>query len=119
MAYLRNEEEKIEIDYPLEKVWAVIPAAVKALEWTIKEKDDAVFKLKIMTRGGFLSYSTVMNLEAKAVDEKTTRMSITAETAVTTITAMADFGRTRDRVDLFIEALAKQMDKSKKPQKSK
>ena len=25
MAYLRNEDENLEIDYPLEKIWATIP----------------------------------------------------------------------------------------------
>ena len=34
MAYLRNEKETIEVDYPLEKIWAAIPEAVKVLEWT-------------------------------------------------------------------------------------
>jgi hypothetical protein len=47
------------------------------------------------------------------VDEQTTRISINAETPVTTITSLADFGRTRDRVEIFIEALAKQMEKKK------
>jgi hypothetical protein len=43
------------------------------------------------------------------VDEKTARFKVKAETPVTTVTAMADFGRTRDRIDLFFEALAKQL----------
>jgi carbon monoxide dehydrogenase subunit G len=114
MAYLRDEKEKLEIDYPIEKVWAAIPAALKKLEWDIEEKDDAQFRLKLKTKSGFLSFGTVMHVEAKAVDEKTTRMTLNAETPVTTITSMIDFGRTRDRVDLFIEALAKQMEKEKK-----
>ncbi len=40
MAYLRNENENLEIDYPLEKIWTAVPEVVKILEWTIEEKDD-------------------------------------------------------------------------------
>ncbi len=119
MAYLRDENEKVEIDYPIEKIWATIPAAVKTLGWTIEEKDDCAYKLKIKTKSGFLSYGSVISLETKSVDEKTTRMTLTAQTPVTTITSMADFGRTRDRIDIFIEALAKQIDKEKKTKKPK
>ena len=32
MAYLRNEDEKLEVDYPLEKIWAAIPEVIKILE---------------------------------------------------------------------------------------
>jgi hypothetical protein len=45
------------------------------------------------------------------VDEKTARVKVTAETPVTTITSIADFGRTRDRIDHLFEALAKQLAK--------
>lgn len=117
MAYLRDEKEKLEIDYPLEKVWAAVPDAVAMLQWTIQEKDDEAHKAKLKTKGGFLSYSTIILLEVKEVDEKT-QMFLNAETPVTTITSMADFGRTRDRVDQFIEALAKLMEKKKKPSKA-
>lgn len=113
MAYLRNETEKLEIDYRLEKIWAAIPEVVKTLQWKIEEKDDNKHTAKIKTKAGFLSYSTNLIVEAAAVDEKKSRMSINAETPVTTITSMADFGRTRDRIDQFIEALAKQLENKK------
>ena len=114
MAYLRNEQEKLEVDYPLEKIWAAIPEVVKILEWTIEEKDDASHKAKVKTKGGFMAYGSTLQVEVTAVDEKTTRMSINAETPVTTITSVIDFGRTRDRMGQFIEILAKQMEKKKK-----
>jgi hypothetical protein len=119
MAYLRDESEKLEIDYPLEKIWAAVPEAVKALEWTIQEKSDEVHTAKLKTKGAFLSYSTVIAIEVEAVDEKTSRMTLNAETPVTTITAMADFGRTHDRIDQFIEVLAKLMEKEKKKKPAK
>ena len=111
MAYLRNENENLEIDYPLEKIWAAIPAVIKILEWQIEEKDDAAHKAKVKTKGGFMAYSSTLNIEVTAVDEKSTRMTISAETPVTTITSVIDFGRTRDRMGQFIEVLAKQMEK--------
>ena len=118
MAYTRDEKEKLEIDYPLEKVWAAIPQAVKALEWAIQEKDDSTFKAKLKTKGGFLSYSSLIYVELVAADDKT-HMSLTAETPVTTITSMVDFGRTRDRMDQFVGVMAgvlkKGEGKKKKP----
>jgi len=114
MAYLRDEKEKLEIDFSLDKVWAAISKAVKELEWTIQEQNNSDYKLKIKTKPGFLAYSSIFHIEVNSVDENKTHMIVYAETPVTTITAMADFGRTRDRIDHFIEALAKQMDKEKK-----
>lgn len=111
MAYLREDKEKIEIDYSIEKVWAAIPEAIKNLQWKTLETNENEHKLKVQTKKGFLAYESTFNVEAVAVNEATTRVTISAETPVTTITSMADFGRTRDRIELFIEALALQMDK--------
>ena len=111
MAYLRNEKETVEVDYSLEKIWAAIPEAVKALEWKIEEKDDATHKMKVKTKGGFMAYGSSMEVEVKQVDENTTRLLLNAETPVTTITSIIDFGRTRDRMGQFIEILAKVMEK--------
>lgn len=118
MAYLREEKETLEIDYPLENIWAAIPKAIRALNWKIQEKDDDTHKLKIKTKSGFLSYSSIIQVEIVFVDDKTTRMNLNAETPVTTITAMADFGRTKDRVELFVGAIAKQLEKGKKKKTS-
>ena len=51
MAYLRKENETVEIDYPLEKVWAAVPKALKKLKCTIKEKDDTTHHIKTKTKG--------------------------------------------------------------------
>ena len=111
MAYLRNEKETVEVDYSLEKIWTAIPEAVKALEWTIQEKDDKSHKMKVKTKGGFMAYGSSMEVEVKPVDENTTRILLNAETPVTTITSIIDFGRTRDRMGQFIEILARVMEK--------
>jgi carbon monoxide dehydrogenase subunit G len=114
MAYLRNEKETIEVDYPLEKIWAAIPETVKVLEWTIEAKNDDSHKVKVKTKGGFMAYSSILEVEVKPVDEKTTRIILNAETPVTTITSIIDFGRTRDRMGQFIEILAKLMENKDK-----
>jgi hypothetical protein len=109
VAYLRKEKETVEIDYPLGKVWAAIPKALTSLEWTVEQVDDTAHHVKAKTKAGFMSYASVLLINAVAVDEKTARVTVTAETPVTTITSIVDFGRTRDRIELFFEALAKQL----------
>jgi carbon monoxide dehydrogenase subunit G len=113
MAYAREEKQTFEIDYSLEKVWAAIPQAIETLDWTIEETDDQAHKAKIKSKPGFFAYSTILNVELKSVDEKTTKLTVNAETPVTTITSIADFGRTRDRLEQFVDTLAKEMDKKK------
>ena len=115
MAYLRKEKETVEIDYPLAKVWAAVPKALVSLHWTVEESDDTVHHVKAKTKGAFMSYPSVLIIDGATVDEKTARVKVTAETPVTTITSVADFGRTRERIDQFLEALAKQL--VKKPTK--
>ena len=109
MAYLRKENETVEIDYSLTKVWAAVPKALASLEWTVEEADDTTYHIKSKTKGGFMSYPSVLKIDGVAVDEKTARVRVTAETPVTIITSIADFGRTRDRIERFFEALAKQL----------
>jgi hypothetical protein len=119
MAYTRDEKETLEIDYALDKLWAAIPSVLKKLEWMLQEKDDAVHKAKIKTKSGFMSYSTIINIEAKAVAENKTHMTLTAETPVTTITSMVDIGRTRDRIEHFIIELANKMEAPTKQTRNK
>ena len=113
MAYLRKENETVEIDHPLDKVWAAVPKVLASIEWTVEETDDTKHHIKAKTKGGFMSYPSTLIIDAVAVDKKTARCKVTAETPVTTITSIADFGRTRDRIDLFFEALAKQLTNKK------
>jgi hypothetical protein len=113
LAYLRKEKETFEIDYPLTKIWAAIPKAIASLEWTVEEIDDTTHHAKAKTKAGFMSYSSVLIIDAVPVDKKTARVTVTAETPVTTITSIADFGRTQHRIDSFFEALAKQLSSHK------
>lgn len=113
LAYLRKEKETVEIDYPLTKIWKAIPKVLASLEWSIDEIDDTTHHIKAKTKAGFMSYSSALIIDAVSVDEKTARVTVTAETPVTTITSLADFGRTQQRVALFFEALAKQLTSQK------
>lgn len=109
VAYLRKEKETIEMDYPLGKVWPAISKALASLEWTIEEANNEKYTIKARTKASFFAYASVLLISAAAVDEKTSRVTVTAETPVTTITAIVDFGRTRDRIEQFFRALAKQL----------
>jgi len=109
MAYLRKEKETVEISYPLSKVWAAIPKTLASLEWTVQETDDTNHHIKAKTKPGFMLFSSLLLIDAVSVDKNTSTVTVAAETPVTTITAMAEFGRARERVDLFFETLAKQL----------
>jgi len=110
MAYLREEKENLEVDYPLNQLWENIPKAIDKLEWTLQETNKETHHLQIKTKGGFISYPSTLKVDLEVVNEKTTRMLISAETPVTTITSIAEIGRTRDRLENFVVTLAKIMD---------
>jgi len=109
MAYLREDKENIEVSYPIKAIWDTIPKAVANLGWEIQKQDDNTHHVEIKTKGAFLSYGSMMKIDLTPINEKTTKMSISAETPVTTITSMADYGRTKERVDAFVGTLAKLM----------
>lgn len=113
MAYAREEKENIEVDYSISKLWEKLPKAIEQLEWTIQESNKDTHHLAIKTKGAFLSYPSTMKIDLVEVDEKTSKMLISAETPVTTITSVADFGRTRERIEQLIVKLAKIMENKK------
>ncbi len=55
MAYLRKDEDIVEIDYTLNKVWNEIHRAIKKLNWKIEKKDKKTYELKVNTQAGLLS----------------------------------------------------------------
>ena len=112
MAYTRDGKETFEVSYPIDAIWQAIPKAIAKLEWKVESANLATHHVKIKTKGAFLSYGSEMEISLTAVDEKTTKMSITAETPVTTITAMADYGRTNERINVFIATIGKIMESS-------
>jgi hypothetical protein len=109
VAYLRKEKQTVEIDYALSVVWAAIPDVIASLQWTVEQINDSSHHAKVRTKPGFMSYSSSLTVDAREVDQKTCRVMVEGETPVTTITAVADFGRTSDRIQLFFETLAKRL----------
>jgi hypothetical protein len=109
MAYLKEQKDKIEVSYPLNVIWETIPKAIEKLEWKIQETNEETHRLTVKTKGGFISYPSTLKIELLSIDKKTTQMSVKAETPVTTITSMADYGRNDERIGKFVTTLAKLM----------
>jgi hypothetical protein len=109
MAYLRKEKEIVEMDYPISTVWNSILQAIKSLDWAPEETNEEKYSVKARTRGAFLSYSSTLTIEATIKSEQKTRVTVSAETPVTMITGIIDFGRTQERIDSFIYALTAQL----------
>ncbi len=114
MAYLRKAKETYEIDFPLEKVWAAIPKVLLSLKWAIQEKDEAEHRITAKTDSSFMLFSSILSIQAISSGDTASQVTVAAETPVTTITSMAEFGRARKRVDIFFEALAAQLSTRRK-----
>lgn len=109
MAYLRKENETVEMDFPLNKVWSAIAEAIDELKWTIESKDEAKHSLKVKTRPSFMSYTSILSIAVFSISENVSRVKVSAETPVTTITSVLDFGKTQQRIDAFLLVLSKQL----------
>jgi len=109
VAYVRREESMIELPYPLKKVWSRVPKTLVSLGWSVELVDDAAHRVKVKTRSSLMAWGSVFLIDAVAVNEKTTRVSVAAETPVTAITGLVDFGRTGQRIDLFFQELQRQL----------
>jgi len=109
VAYVRREENMMELTYPLKKVWAVIPKALVSLRWNVEVIDDTAHRVKAKTKTSLMAWGSVFLIDAVPIDNNTTRVSVVAETAVTTITGLVDYGRTRQRIELFFQELQKQL----------
>lgn len=108
MAYLRKEEDEIEVSYPLGKVWMAIPKVLDGLEWTTEEIDEVAHQIRAKTEAGRVSWGSVL-VEVSSLDENTTRVSVLAQTVVTTITAIIDFGKARRMINMFFGELLKHL----------
>jgi hypothetical protein len=93
--------------------------AVSSLEWTLEESDNETHKLKTKTKGTFMAYASNITAKAAASGENKTQVALSAETPVTTITGIVDFGRTRERIDTFLFTLYKQLNPESSASKKK
>jgi len=109
LAYLRKENEIYEIDYPLDKIWEAIPKVISNLKWMLVNVNSNTNHVEAKTKSGLMSYSSVLLISAVPLGPSTTKVTVKAETPVTTITALADFGRTQRRIFLFFEELSKEL----------
>jgi hypothetical protein len=109
MAYLRKENQTVETNHSLKKVWNAIPKALASLEWSTEETDEEVHHVKAKTKAAFMSLSSVLMIDVIGVGENTTRISVVAETPVTTITSIVDFAQGKRRIDLFLSELSKHL----------
>lgn len=109
MAYLRRETEIVEISYPLGKVWRAVPKVLDSFEWDIEELDDAKHHVKTKTQGGLMSWGSVLLIDLESTEKSKTKLTVVAETPVTTITSMVEFGRAKQRIEMFLRALAEEL----------
>jgi len=109
MAYLREIKQELEVDFPLESVWAAIPKAVAELDWEIQEKNETTHHLTINVPKTLTSYASMLKIELSKPNDKTTLVAIFGETPVTMITSTLDFSQTNAYIDDFALTLAKIM----------
>jgi hypothetical protein len=109
MAYLRRENETVEVHYSLKKLWTAVPKVLASLEWSLEEIDEKAHHVKAKTRAAFMSFGSVLLIDVIPVSESTTRVSVAAETPVTSITSIVDFAQGKKRIGLFLLELAKQL----------
>jgi hypothetical protein len=109
MAYLRKDEEKVEISYSLDKVWDAMPKSISSLGWHAEQIDEQTHRMKIKTTAGPMSWSSMIFIEAVSTGDNTTRVTASSETPVTMITSIVDFRQGKRRILHFFEELAKQM----------
>ena len=114
MAYLREENETVEMDYPLFKVWPAIAQTIINLKWNVDSTDESAHRLKAKTKPSFLSYTSILSIEALSIAENITRVKVSAETPITTITSVLDFGKTQERIDQFLFGLSKELSLAKR-----
>jgi hypothetical protein len=109
MAYLRKERETVEMDYSLDKVWIAIQNVLKNLRLNIEQIDETKHHIKAKTKTALMAWGSVFLIDAVPVNMSTTKVSVTAETPVTTITSVIDFGLTKRRINVFLGELSNEL----------
>jgi hypothetical protein len=109
MAYLRKDEEKVEISYSLDKVWEAMKKSLSSLGWHAEQIDEQTHRMRIKTTAGPMSWSSIILIEAVSKGDSLTRVMASSETPVTMITSIVDFRQGKRRILQFLEELSKQM----------
>jgi hypothetical protein len=110
VAYVKKEEDAIGLAYPLSKVWASIPKALNSLGWKVERIDNIIHCVKAKAKASLMAWVpidevSVFVIDAVSINKNTARVSVTGETS----SALADYGRTRKRINLFFQELQKQL----------
>jgi hypothetical protein len=108
---VRERTKEVDIDFPLDAIWEALPEVVDEFDWDIEEKDDIKHLLTIKTSNTLYSYGSILRVELKPLNPKSTHMTVYGETPVTTITSTLQFGQTIDVLDNFVLALADVMNR--------
>jgi len=111
LAYLRKDTKTLEIDYPVDVVWDAVKRILTNLDLEMEQVDDDAHHLRAKTKSGFLRLSSLMLVDALPSDGNKTKISVTAEKPVTTITGIFDFGQASQLTDAFLAELARQLEK--------
>jgi hypothetical protein len=111
LAFVRERKKEVDIDFPVDDIWAALPKAAEEFDWEIGEQDPAAHHLTVKTSDTLTSYGSTLRIELKALSDKSTRMTIYGETPVTTITSTLQFGQTYDVVEDFVLTLADVMNR--------
>jgi hypothetical protein len=99
------------MDYSLDKVWIAVQNVLKNLELNIEQIDETTHHVKAKTKTALVAWRSVLLIHVVPVNKNTTRVSVTAETPVTTITSVIDFGLTRRRINVFLGELSNELAK--------
>ena len=97
------------MDYSLDKVWMAIQNVLKNLRLNIEQIDEKTYHVKAKTKTALMAWSSVLLIDVVPVNANTTRVSVTAETPVTTITSVIDFGLTKRRINVFLGELSNEL----------
>jgi len=106
MAYLQEEREIVEMDFPINVVWETSKKVISCFDWTIVEIDESTCCMHVKTKEVcFLSCATVLSVEVKVVSDNVSRVTVSAETPVTTMTSV-NFAKTQAYINSFLGALS-------------
>ena len=99
----------VELGYSLKKVWTVTRKALVSLGWNVESIDDNAHQIRAKTQSSLMAWGSIFLIDVAPKDKSTTRVSVAAETVVTAVTALVDYGRTRQRIELFFQELRRQL----------
>ena len=109
VAYLRKDTKTLEIYYPMHKVWDAIRATIISLGLDEEQFNEETHHVRAKTKSGFMRLSSLILVDAAPAGGNKTKISVTAEKPVTTITGIMDFEQASQLIYVFLAELARQL----------